>query len=82
MYTVYMVRCSDGTLYTGISNRLGERLEKHNLGAASRYTASRRPVRLVYSEPQPDKNSALKREIAIKKLSRADKLKLLGDSPQ
>lgn len=80
MYSVYMLECSDGTLYTGISNRLTARVEKHNLGAASRYTASRRPVRLVYSEPQPDKSRALKREIAIKKLTRAAKLRLLKDS--
>jgi predicted GIY-YIG superfamily endonuclease len=80
MYSVYMLECSDGTLYTGISNRLSARVEKHNLGTASRYTASRRPVRLLYSEPQPDKSSALKRETAIKKLTRAAKLRLLEDS--
>ncbi|MDR2006459.1 MAG: GIY-YIG nuclease family protein [Acidaminococcales bacterium] len=82
MYSVYMLECSDGTLYTGISNRLDARIKKHNRGAASHYTASRLPVRLVYSEPQPDKSSALRREIAIRKLTRAAKRKLLENNPR
>lgn len=77
MYFVYMVSCKDGSLYTGCTNDLVNRIKMHNLGKGARYTASRRPVELVYSEEQPDKSAALKREIAIKKLSRYEKLELI-----
>lgn len=77
MYFVYMVNCKDGSLYTGCTNDLVNRIKMHNLGKGARYTASRRPVELVYSEEQPDKSAALKREIAIKKLSRYEKLELI-----
>ncbi len=78
IWVVYVVRCADGTLYTGITNDLDRRLEKHNAGTASRYTRSRLPVTLVYQESQPDKSAALKREFAIKALSRKAKEKLIA----
>jgi len=68
-----MLRCGDGSLYTGITNDLDRRLAAHASGKASRYTRSRLPVTLVYQEPQPTKSRALKREAAIKKLSRSHK---------
>jgi predicted GIY-YIG superfamily endonuclease len=70
---LYMVKCSDGTLYTGITNDLHRRLSEHNNGTASRYTRSRLPVRLVYREPCRNKSSALKKECQIKSLSREEK---------
>jgi predicted GIY-YIG superfamily endonuclease len=70
---VYIVRCADGSLYTGIAKDLGKRLEKHNAGTASRYTRSRLPVVLVYQEEPTTKGKALKRELAIKALSRKAK---------
>jgi len=74
----YILECSDGTYYTGWSTEPERRLREHNSGAGARYTRSRRPVRLVYLEELPDKSSALKRERAIKALSRPKKLKLFG----
>jgi putative endonuclease len=73
-----MLECADKSLYTGITNRLPERLKKHAQGKAARYTASRLPVRLIYCEEAPDKSAALKRERAIKNLTRAEKLRLTG----
>jgi predicted GIY-YIG superfamily endonuclease len=70
---VYLLRCADGSLYTGITNDLPRRLEKHNAGIASRYTRSRLPVVLVYQEAQASRSLALKRELAIKALSRQAK---------
>ena len=75
-WSVYILRCSDGTLYTGITTDLAERLSAHRGGSASRYTRARLPVRLVYQERQPDRSSASKREAAIKKLPRSVKLAL------
>ena len=77
-WLVYLLRCSDGSLYTGITNDLPKRLQAHAAGKASRYTRSRLPVTLAYKEPQPDKSRALKREIAIKRLSRPHKERLPG----
>ena len=77
-WLVYMLRCRDGSLYTGITNDLDRRLKAHAAGRASRYTRSRLPVTLAYTERQPTKSRALKREAAIKKLSRAQKIRLLG----
>ncbi|MEK6248585.1 MAG: GIY-YIG nuclease family protein [Planctomycetales bacterium] len=74
---VYVVRCADGSLYTGITNDLERRVEQHNAGTASRYTRSRLPVTLEYQEEARNKGSALKRELAIKALSRAAKEKLI-----
>ena len=77
MYFVYLLRCGDGTLYTGCTNDLRRRLAVHNAGKGAKYTRSRLPVSLVYWESLPDKSSALRRESAIKRLSRAQKLSLI-----
>ena len=77
MNYVYIVRCRDGSLYTGWTNDLKKRIEAHNAGTGAKYTKSRRPVELVYFESYESKSEALKREAAIKKLSRAAKLALI-----
>ncbi len=77
-WVVYMLRCADGSLYTGITNHLARRLAAHRAGTASRYTRARRPVRLVYQERRRTRSAALKREAAIKRLPRAAKLAMLG----
>lgn len=64
---VYLVRCSDGSIYTGISDNVEARVEKHNAGRGAKYTAQRRPVSLMYSEKLKDQGSAMKREAQIKK---------------
>ena len=74
-----MLKCADGTLYTGITTELNRRLDEHNEGIGAKYTVTRRPVSLVYSERQPDRSKAAKREYAIKSLTRAEKLKLTRD---
>lgn len=76
-YFVYILRCADGSLYTGITNDLLHRLQRHNAGTGAKYTRSRRPVALVFKESCPDKSAALRREAQIKKLSREEKLKLI-----
>ena len=73
----YLLRCADGTLYCGWTNDPQKRLAAHNAGTASKYTASRRPVEMVYLEAHGTKSGAMKREAAIKKMKRADKLKLI-----
>ena len=78
-WLVYLLRCSDGSLYTGITNDLPKRLKAHAAGKASRYTRSRLPVTLAYTEPQRSKSAALKREAAIKRLRRAEKERLAGN---
>jgi predicted GIY-YIG superfamily endonuclease len=80
-WQVYLLRCRDGSLYTGITNDLPKRLKVHAAGKASRYTRSRLPVSLAYTEPQPSKSRALTREAAIKKLSRQQKDHLIGVTP-
>ncbi len=77
MWKVYIVECSDNTLYTGIAKDLSKRLEVHNQGLGAKYTRCRLPVSLVYSETQPDRSSASKRELEIKSLSKAKKIKLI-----
>ena len=77
-WLVYLLRCSDGSFYTGITNDLDKRLKAHAAGKASRYTRGRLPVKVIYTEPQENKSAALKREAAIKKLRRAAKNRLLG----
>ena len=74
---VYMLRCKDGSLYTGWTNELEHRLAMHNSGRGAKYTRGRGPLELVYSEELPDKEAALRRECAIKKLRREQKLALL-----
>ena len=76
-WTVYLLRCADGSLYTGATNDLDARLSAHAAGKGGAYTRSRLPVKLAYSEPQPDRGAALKREAALKRLSRHAKLALL-----
>lgn len=73
---VYLLRCRDGSLYTGITNDLQRRLASHCSGTASAYTRSRRPLALAYQEVLPDRSAALRREAAIRRLSRAEKLAL------
>ena len=73
----YMLRCKDGSLYTGWTNDLEHRLAMHNSGRGAKYTRGRGPLELVYSEELPDKEAALRRECAIKKLRREQKLALL-----
>lgn len=80
---VYILRCSDGTLYTGWTNDMTKRLKSHNSGQGAKYTRSRLPAVPVYIEYQSSRSQALKREAAIKKLTRAGKLKLIeSDSNQ
>lgn len=73
-YFVYILRCSDGTLYTGSTPNLEKRVSAHNDGkTGAKYTRGRRPVELVYSEKYKNKSEALKREHVVKKLTRAQK---------
>jgi putative endonuclease len=76
----YLLECADGTLYTGITNDLDKRLGAHNDGTASKYTRSRLPVQMVYTEPHADRASASRREAALKKLNRAAKHALMASS--
>lgn len=81
MYFVYIIRCADGSLYTGFARDPERRLAVHNAGTGAKYTASRRPVTLVYTEPYESLSAALKRESQIKSWSRAKKDALIaGDS--
>ena len=73
---VYLLRCRDGSLYAGITNDLARRLDAHQRGTASAYTRSRRPLTLAYREELPDRGAALRREAAIRRLSRTEKLAL------
>ncbi len=70
---LYLMACSDGTFYTGITTDIARRLSEHNNGTASRYTRSRLPVKLIYQERCQNKSSALKKEYGIKALSRKEK---------
>jgi len=76
-WSVYILRCCDDTLYTGIAVDLAKRLDAHRRGAAAKYTRSRRPVTLAYEEFQPDRSSAQKREAEVRRLGRAGKLALI-----
>ena len=76
-WVVYVMRCADGTLYTGNTTDVVRRLQQHNAGTASKYTRARRPVALAYRETAKTHGDALRRELAIKKLSRAAKDALL-----
>jgi predicted GIY-YIG superfamily endonuclease len=75
-WLVYILRCADGSLYTGIAKDVKRRCQ-HNDGKAARYTRSRRPTKLVWHEAQPSQSSALKREAAIKALTRRAKLAMI-----
>ena len=77
---VYVVRCGDGTLYTGISRDVEARVAKHNRGQGARYTRGRAPIALVHSERKSSHAAALRREAAIKALSRTEKIALIEGS--
>ena len=77
IWYVYVLRCAGGSLYTGATTDLVRRHRQHEAGTASRYTRSRRPTRLVYHEAHAGQSAALRREAAIKALSRAEKLALI-----
>lgn len=76
-WKVYILRCGDGSLYTGITTDVEKRLAAHNAGKGAKYTRSRRPVELVYQEDCVDHSCALKRELEIKAMKREQKLKLI-----
>ncbi|MCQ2441735.1 MAG: GIY-YIG nuclease family protein [Oscillospiraceae bacterium] len=76
---VYLLRCGDGSLYTGVTTDPLRRERQHNAGTGAKYTRARRPVELVYREVCPDQSAALKREWAIKQLPRSKKLLLIGE---
>ena len=77
MWYVYLLRCSDDTLYAGCTKDPQRRLHQHNTGQGAKYTRSRRPVTLVYLEQAEDHSQALRREAALKRLSRKEKLALI-----
>lgn len=78
MNYTYIVKCSDGSLYTGWTNDIEKRLEAHNAGRGAKYTKARRPVELVHLEEFPTKEEAMKREYAIKQMTRKAKEALIG----
>ncbi len=77
LYYCYILECSDGSYYCGITNNIDKRVKKHNKGIASKYTRCRLPVKLIYGEICESKSAALKREFSIKKLSRDKKEDLI-----
>ena len=77
LWYVYILRCGDGTLYTGITDDIPRRLAAHRAGKGAKYTRGRGPLELVYQEQVPDKSAALRREIQIKRLRRAEKERLI-----
>ena len=76
-WKVYMLRCCDGSLYTGITTDTDRRVAEHNSGKGAKYTRSKRPVELVYQEDCEDHSHALRRELEIKALTRTGKMKLI-----
>jgi len=76
-WVLYILECSDNSLYTGITTDLAKRLKRHNEGRATKYTRSKKPARLVYSEDCDSESSARRKEIEIKNLSRVNKLRLV-----
>jgi putative endonuclease len=81
MNYTYILRCSDGTLYTGWTNNLEKRVQTHNKGTGGKYTRSRTPVELVYYETFETKEEAMRREAAIKQLTRKEKEKMIAEKP-
>ncbi len=79
-FAVYILRCADGTLYTGYARDVQSRLKTHMQGKGAKYTRARLPVALVYEEHFSDKSSAMKREFEIKRMTKSDKLKLIQSS--
>ena len=82
IYVCYIVRCAGGTLYTGVTTDIGRRLEEHNAGNGARYTASRRPVRLVWTEAHPDRAAAQRREAQIQALESAQEIGIVRRRPE
>jgi putative endonuclease len=78
MAVTYILRCKDGTLYTGATKDMDRRLKEHNSGKASKYTSGRRPLKLIYVEECNDYSGALKREKEIQKMSRKEKDRLVN----
>ena len=78
-WTVYMLECADGTLYTGITDDLEHRLRAHSTGRGAKYTRGRGPLKLRYLESVPDKSTALKREHALKQLRRSEKMAIIQE---
>jgi len=78
MWTVYIAQCADRSLYTGIAKNVEERIKLHNAARGAKYTRSRLPVELVYCESADTRETALRREIEIKRLKRGEKLKLIA----
>jgi putative endonuclease len=78
MNCAYLLRCRDGSLYAGWTNDLAARVKAHNAGVGAKYTRSRRPVELVYYETFGTKEEAMSREFHVKRLTRAEKLKLIS----
>ena len=78
---LYLVRCADDTIYTGISSDVQARIDKHNSGRGAKYTQARLPVRLIYSESQPNRISAMKREVEVKKWGKRRKENLASEFP-
>ena len=76
---VYMLRCGDGTLYTGMTDDVQRRLDAHRAGKGAKYTRGRGPLELAYTEEPPDKSAALRRECAIKRLRREEKERLIQE---
>lgn len=77
-WNVYVLRCADGSLYTGVTTDLERRLQQHNAGTGAAYTRSRLPVSLLWQEAAADRPAALRRELQIKRLPRSAKLSLVG----
>lgn len=75
-YYIYILKCQDGTFYTGSTNDVEKRVAVHNAGKGAKYTRGRLPVKLLYTESFATKGEALKREVALKRLSREEKIKL------
>lgn len=78
MWHVYIVRCADNTLYTGVTTDPDARIKKHNLGAGAKYTRNRTPVELVFLEGASDRGAAQRREHQLKKLNARQKLELIA----
>ena len=81
-WKLYLLRCGDGTLYCGITTDVASRLETHRSGKGAKYTRGRGPLELVYTEECGDHSAALKREAAVKRLSRQEKEKLIQKTPE
>ena len=81
MWYVYVLRCADGTLYTGVTNDLERRLADHNAGKGARYTRTRRPVEVVYSEQAADRGAAQRRESEIKRMPAPAKQQMVEAGP-